>query len=86
MYGGLLISGVSSFYDLVKLVKCNLVVVIINYCLGVLGYFSYLAFVVEIEVGNFGNYGLMDQQVVLCWVWDNIVVFGGDLDNVIFSG
>lgn len=38
------------------------------------------------EDGATGNQGLKDQMMVLRWVRDNIVNFGGDPDNVTIFG
>ena len=57
----------------------NLVVVSMNYRVGVLGSFAGRA-------GRTGNYGLKDQQLALQWVRDNIAAFGGNPDLVTLSG
>jgi para-nitrobenzyl esterase len=51
----------------------DVVVVTINYRLGVLGYLG-------------GNWGLLDQIAALEWVRDNIAGFGGDPGNVTVFG
>jgi para-nitrobenzyl esterase len=63
----------------------DVVVVTINYRLGVLGFLN----LNEVTIGRIpatGNEGLLDQVFALEWVRDNISRFGGDPDNVtIFS-
>uniref|UniRef100_T1JPI5 Carboxylesterase type B domain-containing protein n=1 Tax=Strigamia maritima TaxID=126957 RepID=T1JPI5_STRMM len=58
----------------------DVVVVTINYRLGVLGFLS-----VEIQ-GARGNYGLLDQVAALHWIQENIHEFGGDSRNVTLFG
>lgn len=57
----------------------GVVVVTLNYRLGLFGSFAHPA----VEGGNFG---LMDQIAALRWVRDNIAGFGGDPDNVTLFG
>jgi para-nitrobenzyl esterase len=59
----------------------QLLVVTLNYRLGVLGYLSHPAF-----GATSGNWGFLDQQAALRWVRDTIGAFGGDKDNVTLAG
>ncbi|NP_001165960.1 carboxylesterase clade A, member 5 [Nasonia vitripennis] len=58
----------------------RVVLVTINYRLGVLGFLN-----LEDEVAS-GNQGLKDQVTALKWVRENITNFGGDPDNVTIFG
>lgn len=64
----------------------GVVLVSIQYRLGVFGFLSHPALTAESEHGASGNYALMDQVAALEWVRDNIAVFGGDPDNVTLFG
>ncbi len=59
----------------------NVVVVTINYRLGVLGFLN-LNEITKGRIPATGNEGLLDQVLALEWVRDNISRFGGDPDNV----
>jgi len=63
----------------------NLVVVTINYRLGVLGFLN-LNEVTKGRIPATGNEGLLDQLMALEWVRDNILHFGGDPENVTIFG
>ena len=65
----------------------NVIVVTLNYRLGVFGFFGLPALVDEDpEYPYAGNQGLLDQRAALQWVHDNIAAFGGDPDNVTIFG
>jgi para-nitrobenzyl esterase len=65
----------------------NVIVVTINYRLGVFGFFSHPALAAEDATYPYaGNQGLLDQRAALQWVRDNIGRFGGDPDNVTIFG
>ena len=60
--------------------KQNVVVVTINYRLGILGFFNIPGTTTK------GNYGLMDQILALKWVKQHIGDFGGDANKVTIFG
>ncbi len=88
IHGGALIGGGSSepLYDGTKLAKQGVVLVSINYRLGLLGYFAHPALSAESPQHLSGNYGLLDQIEALKWVRDNIAAFGGDPSQVTIAG
>ncbi|MFT4074079.1 MAG: carboxylesterase family protein [Asticcacaulis sp.] len=65
--------------------KRDVVIVTLQYRLGVFGFLSHPALSAE-QGGASGNYALMDQIKALQWVRDNIARFGGDPDNVTLFG
>jgi para-nitrobenzyl esterase len=88
IHGGALTSGSSSerLYDGAKLAARGVVVVSINYRLGVLGYLAHPQLSAESPQRISGNYGLLDQIEALRWVQRNIAAFGGDPANVTIAG
>jgi len=68
------------------LAKHGVVVVALNYRLGVFGFFSHPALTVESRNHSSGNYGLLDQLAALRWVQRNIDKFGGDPKQVTVFG
>ncbi len=64
----------------------GVVVVSMNYRLGVFGFFSHPALTKESSNHASGNYGLLDQAAALQWVRKNIAAFGGDPNNVTIFG
>jgi para-nitrobenzyl esterase len=64
----------------------GVVVVTINYRLGVLGFLSHPALTAESPHHASGNYGLLDQMAALRWVQRNIDRFGGDPRRVTVFG
>ncbi|HEV2442293.1 MAG TPA: carboxylesterase family protein [Steroidobacteraceae bacterium] len=88
IYGGALWVGASRdpLYDGARLAEHGVVVVSINYRLGVLGWLAHPQLSAESPQGISGNYGLLDQIAALEWVQHNIATFGGDRANVTIAG
>jgi para-nitrobenzyl esterase len=76
IHGGAFTVGESDDYDPDRLIPHGVVVVTLNYRLGLLGFFATPA--LDGGGGPVVNYGLMDQQAALTWVKHNIAAFGGD--------
>ncbi|XP_054153937.1 neuroligin-3-like isoform X2 [Oppia nitens] len=70
----------SSYDGSVLASYANVVVVTINYRIGVLGFFP------SLDGTARGNFGLMDQVAALHWIQENIREFGGDEANVTVMG
>ncbi len=68
-------------YDPTRLVQEDVIVVTLNYRLGLLGFLAHP----ELDSDG-GNFGLMDQQQALRWVKENAAAFGGDPENVTIFG
>jgi para-nitrobenzyl esterase len=79
-------SGSQSSYAGDGLVSHGVVLVTLNYRLGVLGSFSHPELTSESAHHSSGNYGLLDQLAALEWVRKNISRFGGDPNNVTLFG
>jgi para-nitrobenzyl esterase len=79
-------SGNCPVYNGENLAKKGLVVVTINYRVGVLGFLAHPELTKESEHHASGNYGLLDQVAALEWIKRNVAVFGGDPARVTIMG
>jgi para-nitrobenzyl esterase len=88
IYGGGFSAGATSEprQDGENLARKGVVVVSMNYRLGVFGFFSHAELAKESAHHASGNYGLLDQLAALQWVQRNIAAFGGDPHNVTIFG
>jgi para-nitrobenzyl esterase len=88
IYGGGFNSGGNTvpLYDGEELAKSGIVVVNLNYRVGMLGFLAHPELTAESPDQTSGNYGILDQIAALEWVKKNIAAFGGDPDNVTIAG
>ncbi|XP_071515789.1 juvenile hormone esterase-like isoform X2 [Panulirus ornatus] len=80
IHGGAFTSGDSSLYLPTKLLDHDVILVVIHYRLGTLGFFS-----LDNDDAP-GNAGLWDQIEAMKWIQDNIEGFGGDSERVTIFG
>nr|AAC70013.1 carboxylesterase [Sus scrofa] len=78
--GGLVVGGASTYDGLALAAHENVVVVAIQYRLGIWGFFS------TGDEHSRGNWGHLDQVAALHWVQENIANFGGDTGSVTIFG
>jgi para-nitrobenzyl esterase len=76
----------SALYKKGTLVNHGVILVTINYRLGIFGFLAHTELTRESTNHSSGNYGLMDQILALFWVRDNIAKFGGDPENIAVFG
>lgn len=87
-FGGGFVAGDGSEprYDGEKMANEGIVVVTVNYRLGIFGFLAHHELSAEAPYKASGNYGLLDQALALQWVQDNIASFGGDPKKVTIAG
>jgi para-nitrobenzyl esterase len=88
IYGGGFIRGGSGIpvNDGEALAKKGIVVVSINYRVGIFGFFAHPELTKESPQKVSGNYAMLDQIAALKWVRENIAAFGGDPENITIDG
>jgi para-nitrobenzyl esterase len=88
IHGGGFAAGASSEprQDGARLAKIGVVVVSMNYRMGIFGFFVHPELTAESGKSASGNYGLLDIVAALQWVQRNIAAFGGDPGNVTIFG
>ena len=79
-------SGSVSTYDGNALAQKGVVLVTVNYRVGLFGFFAHPELTRESDRSASGNYGLLDQIAALQWVQKNIAAFGGDPGRVTVFG
>ncbi len=89
IYGGGFVFGEAGLglYDGARLARAaDVVVVTLNYRVGVLGYLALPELQAEDPLGAAGNMGLLDQIEALRWLRTNASAFGGDPDDITVFG
>jgi para-nitrobenzyl esterase len=79
-------SGSVSYYDGTSFAEDGIVLVTLNYRLGIFGFFAHPALTAAAAGGEGVNFGLLDQIAALRWVRANIAAFGGDPHDVTLFG
>ena len=69
-----------------SLARRGVIVVTVNYRVGMLGFLSHPELTRESPNHSSGNYGLLDQIAALKWIKRNIAAFGGDPSRVTIWG
>ena len=88
IHGGSLTSGSCSYedYNGENVAKKGIIMINIQYRLGVFGYFAHPDLAKESPNGTTGNYGLLDQIKALEWINKNADELGGDASNITIAG
>lgn len=81
-----LAGGWEPVYEGWRMVTRGVILVVLEYRLGVFGFMAHPELTRESPHHASGNYGLMDQIAGLQWVRDNIRAFGGNPANVTVFG
>jgi para-nitrobenzyl esterase len=85
IHGGGFTSGSAKIFRGAQLAKAgDMIVVTINYRLGVFGFVNFGAALEDPNIAS--NLGLLDQIEALKWVRENIAGFGGDPDKITIAG
>ena len=82
-FGG---AGSQAGYDGTRLTRQGVIVVTLNYRLGLFGFFAHPELSAESPAKASGNQGILDQIAALGWVRRNIAAFGGDPKRVTIMG
>lgn len=89
VHGGANRRGQGSSFDAARLAQAlDIIVVTVNYRLGVLGWFRHASLVTpqSSPEDRSGNFGTLDIIAALHWVRDNIEGFGGDRGKITLAG
>lgn len=79
-------SGAVPVYNGEGLAKKGVIVVTVNYRVGIFGFFAHPELTAEADYHASGNYGEFDLIAALKWVKQNIAQFGGDPARVTIGG
>ena len=86
IHGGSNLAGSGSGTADSALYRRGVVVVALEYRLGVFGFMGSAQLTAESPQHTSGNYAILDQIAALEWVKSNIATFGGDPNNVTIAG
>jgi para-nitrobenzyl esterase len=86
IHGGANYNGSGRYAQGQTLTQHGVILVSINYRLGVFGFLALPALSAESPHHSSGDYALLDQLAALRWVRDNIAQFGGDPHAITIAG
>jgi para-nitrobenzyl esterase len=88
IHGGAFIGGAGTdpIFAGEELVKKGVLLVTLNYRLGIFGFYAHPELTRESIHHSSGNFALEDQMAALQWVRDNIAAFGGDAEKITVFG
>lgn len=88
IHGGAFIGGYGSEpeFDGEAFANEGVILVTVQYRLGILGFLALKELIEEDPHRSTGNYGILDQIAALKWVYENISAFGGNQDNITVMG
>ena len=86
IHGGANYNGSGRYAQGQTLTQHGVILVSINYRLGVFGFLALPSLTAESPHHSAGNYALLDQMAALRWVRENIAQFGGDPHNITIAG
>lgn len=78
--------GACPIYNGEEMAKKDVVVVTINYRVGLFGFMAHPELAAESPTNSSGNYAILDMIAALKWVQNNIEQFGGDSSQVTIAG
>ena len=88
IHGGGMVAGtgMAPFFEGEKLAAKGIIVVTINYRLGLFGFLCHPELSAEAPHGTSGNYALLDMRQAVLWLRENIAAFGGDPERITVGG
>ncbi len=88
VHGGGFLGGYPSEieFDWEHMARKGMVVVAVQYRLGIFGFLASSALSAEHPEEGKGNYGIEDQIAALRWTYRNVGAFGGDPDRITLAG
>ena len=88
VHGGGMVAGtgMASLFEGEQLAAKGIIVVTINYRLGLFGFLCHPELSAESPHKTSGNYALLDIRQSVIWLRENIAAFGGDPDKITIGG
>src|ERR1700744_36065 len=88
IHGGAFIGGAGTdpIFAGEEMVKAGVILVTLNYRLGIFGFYAHPDLTRQSVHHSSGNFALEDQMAALQWVRDNIGAFGGDTKKITVFG